>query len=72
MTTLATSRPGVFAESDARFIPNLLAPLRRALSDMLLYRRTLAELRALTTRQREDIGLARRDLAAIAHRAVYA
>ncbi len=71
MTTqrLATSRPGVFAEIDARFIPNLLGALRRAWSRNRVYSRTHAELRALSIRQREDLGFAGRDLAAIAREA---
>lgn len=72
MTTIASSRSGVFADPEARFLPNLLGALRRAWSDALLYRRTLSELRQLNKRELEDLGLAGRDLAAIAHRAVYA
>lgn len=72
MTTLAQSRRGLFAETETGFATNSLSRLRRTLSDTLLYRRTLAELRALNARQRDDLGFTGRDLAAIAHRAVYA
>lgn len=72
MTTLASSRTGFRADSDARFVSNPLAALRRTWGDALLYRRTLAELRALSARELDDLGLSVHDLRAIARRAVYA
>lgn len=69
--TRAPFRPEVFADFDARSIRGLLAPLHRAWTDRRTYLRSLAELRALSIRQREDLGIAGLDLADIAHRATY-
>ncbi|MBA3324365.1 MAG: DUF1127 domain-containing protein [Rhodobacteraceae bacterium] len=59
MTTITyrPTRPGVFA--DAEQVANgWLTQLHGALAARRVYRRTLAELRALSMRQREDIGIA--------------
>lgn len=56
--------PG-FAGSEKR------SGLAHSWADYRNFRRTLAELRALTDRRLADIGMERVDLKAIAHRAVY-
>ena len=68
-TSLDMSRPGVHAGIDARFSANPLAPLLRKWTERQLYRRTFAELSALSIRQREDIGFAGHDIAEIARTA---
>jgi uncharacterized protein YjiS (DUF1127 family) len=54
-----------------RRVPQVLAALGRAWRQYRSYRQTQAELRALSIRQREDVGLAGADLEAVAREAVY-
>ncbi len=63
------SRPGIFADAE-RILNTEAGKLREALARRRVYRRTLAELRALPMRQLEDIGYAGADLAAVARAAV--
>ncbi len=65
----ASSRPGVFADAE-RTVLSHAAALRNALAEYRLHRRTVAELRALSIRQREDLGFAGEDLAEIARAAL--
>lgn len=58
-------RPGIFADVE-RTLNTQAGRLRKALADHRLHRRTLAELRALSMRQLEDIGYAGADLDAVA------
>lgn len=69
--TFAPSRPGVLAGGDELNLPNPIAQLRRAWATYRDYRKTLAELRAMTVRQHEDLGIAGLDLKAVAQRAIY-
>jgi uncharacterized protein YjiS (DUF1127 family) len=71
MTTamLAPFRPGAFNPESA--FDGILARAAAKLATYAEYRRTLAELRALTDRQREDLGLAGLDVKAVAHSAAY-
>lgn len=47
------------------------ARVRKAFEDRALYRRTLAELNALTDRDLKDLGMVRHDIASIARETVY-
>lgn len=67
--TLSPSRPGVFSDAEQTININV-AGLRRRLGEYRTYRRTLAELRALSIRQREDLGFAGLDMADIARAAM--
>lgn len=62
------SRPGVFGQAE-RTVATKAAGLRKALARYLDYRRTLSELRALSPRQRDDIGLADLDMTDVARSA---
>lgn len=68
-TTLAPFRPGAF--SARRAFAGFLGRTAARVAMFAEYRRTLAELSALAEWQREDIGLAGRDLQKVAHTAVY-
>lgn len=52
-------------------ISSRFAALRRRISEYREYRKTVAELRALDTRELEDLGIARGDITRIAREAVY-
>ncbi len=71
MTTalLAPFRPGAFAGPERADGP--IARLRAALAGRMAFRRTLAELQGLSIRQREDLGFAGLDLAAVARGAIH-
>lgn len=71
MTTamLAPFRPGAFNDESA--FDGILSRAAARLAAYAKYRRTLAELRALTERQREDLGFAGKDIEAVAHAAAY-
>lgn len=51
--------------------PGVIARLRKALADYRLYRRTLAELESLSSRELRDLGLSRFSIREIAHDSVY-
>ncbi len=55
----------------ARLIPEVLAAPGRAWRRYRTYRQTQAALRALSIREREDVGLAGADVDAVAREAVY-
>ena len=63
------SRPGVFGDAE-RTVAAKAAGLRQALARYIEYRRTLSELRALSLRQREDIGFAGLDMTDVARSAM--
>jgi len=67
MTTIASSRPGFFAVGERT--DGIIATLRRTLAEYLDYRRTLAQLRALSIRQRDDLGIAGLDMQDVARAA---
>lgn len=71
MTTamLAPFRPGAFKAESA--FDGFLSRAAAKLATYAEYRRTLAELRALTGRQREDAGFAGHDLKTVARAAAY-
>ncbi len=48
-----------------------LAGIAKAVSDWLLYRRTLEELKALTRRELADLGLGASNIRAVAFESVY-
>jgi uncharacterized protein YjiS (DUF1127 family) len=54
-----------------RLIPQLMAAVDRAWRRHRTYRETQAQLRALSIREREDVGLAGADVDAVAREAVY-
>ncbi len=72
MTTaaFATSRPGVF-ERRGEPAADALASLKRAWRDHRAYRAALAQLRALSIEQREDLGIAGYEPEAVARAAIY-
>lgn len=67
----APSRRGVAAEAGQPLLRDLIAPLREAWSKRRAYRTALHDLRALDVRQRDDLGVAGLDLAAVARKAAY-
>jgi uncharacterized protein YjiS (DUF1127 family) len=71
MTTalLAPFRPGAFAGEPRHDHP--LGRLRAAVLRRLRHRRTVGQLRGLSIRQREDIGIAGLDINAVARRAIH-
>ncbi len=71
MTTAESAPSRLLADRDERPALSPLAALRRAWTDQRTYRRSLAELRAMSIRQREDLGFAGLDLEAITHAATY-
>ncbi len=48
-----------------------LARIRKALADRALHARTLAELRGLSDRDLDDLGISRYDIARVARESVY-
>ena len=64
-TMFRHARPGLFASAE-QVAAGLPTRLRGALAARRVYRRTLAELDALSIRQRDDIGIAGLDLKALA------
>lgn len=52
-------------------IAGFFANLRKSVSDIVLFEKTLTELRALNSRELDDLGLAASDLRRIAHESVY-
>jgi uncharacterized protein YjiS (DUF1127 family) len=58
-------RPGIYVDVE-QTLNSYAGRLRKALADHRRYRRTLAQLRALSMRQIEDIGYAGADLASVA------
>lgn len=52
-------------------VSSRFAALHRRISEYREYRKTVAELRALDTRELEDLGIARFDITRIAREAVY-
>lgn len=68
--TFAPNRPGVFTRRGER-IASPLDSLQRAWRDYRAYRSALAELRALSIRQREDLGTVGYKPEAIARAAIY-
>lgn len=66
MTTISHHSLGHAAASEGA-----VARLRAAWADWRLYRRTLAELEALSDRDLADLGLFRQDLPAVARETVY-
>jgi uncharacterized protein YjiS (DUF1127 family) len=57
--------------ADERLIPQLLAAAGRAWQRHRTYRENQAQLRRLSIREREDVGLAGADVDAVAREAVY-
>jgi uncharacterized protein YjiS (DUF1127 family) len=70
MSTTHTARPAVFDAE--RGLKAVLSPLVRKIADWRIYRDAVRELRALSIRQREDIGLAGLDMTAVARKATLA
>ncbi len=71
IATHAPFRPGIFA-AGASADQGFFASLRAALERYLDYRRTLAQLRTLSIRQRDDVGIAGLDLKSVARAAAEA
>jgi uncharacterized protein YjiS (DUF1127 family) len=69
-THIKLARPAVLDAE--RNLKAVLSPLFRKIADWRIYRHAVRELRALSVRQREDIGLAGLDMAAIARKATLA
>ncbi len=51
--------------------PGLMTRLRKSYADYRLYRRTLAELQGLSTRELQDLGLSQFSLRQVAYDSVY-
>lgn len=66
---IASSNAGFFGSIERK--APLWSGIGRAWADFTTYRRTLAELRALTDKQLGDLGLSRDTLRTTAHTAVY-
>lgn len=70
MADFAQHRPGAAADRSFGFT-NLTAAWVRAWNDYRAYRSALRELRGLSLREREDVGIVGLDLAQVARAATY-
>lgn len=63
------ARPAVFADAE-RGITAFLSGIARMIEDRRTFRSTLRDLRALSIRQRDDLGIAGLDMKAVAREAM--